>query len=152
MSFLLFLYDMSEDKKIIAIDAMSGDKGPNAVLGGMNQFLYQNGEDSVHFRLFGDEKKLRRLLAKYPRVARNVEVIHAPNVIKMTFIAYLPAPNFHSATADAFASFSNFASNPKRDLMYETTSKPCQPFPKFGVEMITPSFESNGPPQLIPAL
>ena len=75
---------MSEDKKIIAIDAMSGDKGPNAVLGGMNQFLYQNGEDSVHFRLFGDEKKLRKLLAKYPRVARNVEVIHAPNVIKMT--------------------------------------------------------------------
>ena len=75
---------MSEDKKIIAIDAMSGDKGPNAVLGGMNQYLYQNGEDSVHFRLFGDEKKLRKLLSKYPRVARNVEVIHAPNVIKMT--------------------------------------------------------------------
>jgi len=84
VSFLLFLCKMSEDKKIIAIDAMSGDKGPNAVLGGMNQFLYQNGEDRVHFRLFGDEKKLRRLLAKYPRVARNVEVIHAPNVIKMT--------------------------------------------------------------------
>ena len=82
--FCLFCIKMSEDKKIIAIDAMSGDKGPNAVLGGMNQFLYQNGEDRVHFRLFGDEKKLRKLLAKYPRVARNVEVIHAPNVIKMT--------------------------------------------------------------------
>lgn len=75
---------MSEDKKIIAIDAMGGDKGPNAVLGGMNQYLYQNGEGNVFFRLFGDEKKLRKLLAKYPRVARNVEVIHAPNVIKPT--------------------------------------------------------------------
>ena len=35
---------MSEDKKIISIDAMGGDKGPNAVLGGLNQYLYQNGE------------------------------------------------------------------------------------------------------------
>lgn len=75
---------MSEDKKIIAIDTMGGDKGPNAVLGGINQFLYQNGEDSIFFRLFGDEKLLRRLLAKYPRVARNIEIIHAPNVIKGT--------------------------------------------------------------------
>ena len=29
------------DKKIIAIDAMGGDRGPAAVLGGINQFLYQ---------------------------------------------------------------------------------------------------------------
>lgn len=75
---------MSTEKKIIAIDAMGGDKGPNAVLGGMNQFLYQNGEDKVFFRLFGDEGKLRKLLTKYPRVARNCEVIHAPNSIKAT--------------------------------------------------------------------
>ena len=84
MPFLLFLYTMSEEKKIISIDAMGGDKGPNAVLGGMNQYLYQNGENNVFFRLFGDEKKLRKLLGKYPRVARNAEVIHAPNVIKPT--------------------------------------------------------------------
>ena len=84
MPFLLFLCIMSQDKKIIAIDAMGGDKGPNAVLGGMNQYLYQNGEGHVSFRLFGDEKKLRKLLAKYPRVARNTTVVHAPNVIKGT--------------------------------------------------------------------
>ena len=75
---------MSEQKKIIAVDAMSGDKGPSAVLGGINQFLYQNGEDKVQFRLFGDEKRLRRMLTKYPRVGRNVEVVHAPDVIKGT--------------------------------------------------------------------
>lgn len=75
---------MSSEKKIIAIDAMGGDKGPNAVLGGMNQFLYQNGEDLVSFRLFGDEKVLNRLLRKYPRVARNCTVIHAQNAIKGT--------------------------------------------------------------------
>ena len=57
---------------------MGGDKGPNAVMGGINQFLYQNGEEDVFFRLFGDEKKLRKLLSKYPRVARNCEIIHAP--------------------------------------------------------------------------
>ena len=68
----------------IALDAMGGDKGPNAVLGGMNQYLYQHGENHVFFRVFGDEKKLRRLLGKYPRVSRNCEVIHAPNVIKGT--------------------------------------------------------------------
>ena len=53
----VFYYMMSEDKKIISIDAMGGDKGPNAVMGGINQFLYQNGEEDVFFRLFGDEKK-----------------------------------------------------------------------------------------------
>ncbi|MDR1338391.1 MAG: phosphate acyltransferase, partial [Rickettsiales bacterium] len=75
---------MSKTKKIISIDAMGGDKAPVAVFGGMNQFLFQNGEDSVHFRIFGDEKSLRRLLAKYPRVQRNCQVIHAPDVIKGT--------------------------------------------------------------------
>ncbi len=75
---------MSTEKKIIAIDAMGGDKGPNAVLGGINQFLYQNGEDKVFFRIFGNEKQLLKLLAKYSRVARNCEIINAPDVIKGT--------------------------------------------------------------------
>jgi glycerol-3-phosphate acyltransferase PlsX len=75
---------MSAAKKIISVDAMGGDKAPVAVLGGMNQFLFQNGEDSVYFRVFGDEKRLAKLLAKYPRVQRNCDVIHAPDVIKGT--------------------------------------------------------------------
>ena len=75
---------MEHDKKIIAIDAMGGDKGPAAVLGGMNQFLYQHGEQSVTFHIFGDEKVLRKMLARYPRVARNSIVINAPDVIRGT--------------------------------------------------------------------
>ena len=75
---------MSVAKKIIAIDAMGGDKGPNAVLGGLNQFLYQNGENAVSFRLFGPAAELNQLLVKYPRVARNCVVIDAPDVIKGT--------------------------------------------------------------------
>ena len=75
---------MSDEKKIIAIDAMGGDRGPAAVLGGINQFLYQHGEGSVGFRIFGDEVKLRKMLARYPRVARNSTVINAPDVIRGT--------------------------------------------------------------------
>ena len=40
------------DKKIIAIDAMGGDSAPRSVLGGMNQFLFQNGDDAIFFRIF----------------------------------------------------------------------------------------------------
>ncbi|MCQ2562104.1 MAG: phosphate acyltransferase PlsX [Alphaproteobacteria bacterium] len=72
---------MTTQKKILSIDAMGGDNAPVAVLGGINQFLYQHGEDSVHFRLFGNESILRQLLKKYPRVARNCEIINAPDVI-----------------------------------------------------------------------
>lgn len=75
---------MQQNKKIIAIDAMGGDKAPVAVLGGMNQYLYQYGEGDIFFRVFGDEKTLRKLLQKYPRVARNCEIIHAADVIKGT--------------------------------------------------------------------
>jgi glycerol-3-phosphate acyltransferase PlsX len=71
-------------KKIIAIDAMGGDSAPRSVFGGMNQFLFQNGEGNVSFRIFGDEARLLRMLKKYPRVARNGEVIHAPDAIKST--------------------------------------------------------------------
>ena len=79
-----FYIKMSDTKKIISVDAMGGDLAPSAVLGGMNQFLYQYGEDTVFFRVFGDEKKLRALLKKFPRVARNCEIIHAPSVISGT--------------------------------------------------------------------
>ena len=75
---------MNEFKKIISIDAMGGDLAPTAVFGGMNQFLYQYGEDSAFFRVFGPEKRLRALLKKFPRVARNCEIINADEVISGT--------------------------------------------------------------------
>lgn len=63
---------------------MGGDKGPVAVFGGMNQFLYQNPDTNIFFRVFGDEKKLRKLMSKYSRVARNCEIVHAPHAIRAT--------------------------------------------------------------------
>ena len=82
-AFLVFII-MSAEKKILAIDAMGGDKGPVAVFGGINQFLYQNPDANVFFRIFGDERRIRKLLKKYTRVARNCEIVHAPDVIKPT--------------------------------------------------------------------
>ncbi len=75
---------MTQDKKIIAIDAMGGDKGPAAVLGGINQFLYAHDGTSFFFRIFGEEKRLRKMLARFPRVARNCVIIDAPDVIRGT--------------------------------------------------------------------
>lgn len=70
--------------KVISIDAFGGDKGPKVVLGGINQFLYQNADADVHFRIFGKQSVLRKLLAKFPRVARNSTIIDAPDVIRGT--------------------------------------------------------------------
>ena len=75
---------MSDQKRVISVDAMGGDHAPGAVLGGMNQFLYQNGEGGVFFRVFGNERILRDLLKKFPRVARNCEIINANEVISGT--------------------------------------------------------------------
>ena len=75
---------MTETKRVISVDAMGGDHAPIAVMGGMNQFLYQYGEDSVFFRVFGKESVLRSMLKKFPRVARNCEIINADNVISST--------------------------------------------------------------------
>lgn len=73
-----------DNKKIIAIDAMGGDKGPAVALGGMNQFLYQHPDSGISFRIFGNEARLRKMLARYPRVARNSTIIDAPDVIRGT--------------------------------------------------------------------
>lgn len=75
---------MIPNKKIIAVDAMGGDKAPLAVFGGMNQFLFQNETESIFFRIFGDENLLRPLLKKYPHVAQNSEIINSPDKIKST--------------------------------------------------------------------
>ena len=80
----LFYYKMSQEKRVISIDAMGGDHAPGAVFGGINQYLYQYGEDSIFFRIFGKEKLLRSLFKKFPRVARNCEIINADDVISGT--------------------------------------------------------------------
>ena len=75
---------MLNTQKIIAIDAHGGEQAPQSVLGGMNQFLFQNDSEPVFFRIFGNEHVLREMLKKYPRVAQHSEIIHSPEKIKST--------------------------------------------------------------------
>jgi len=71
-------------QKIISIDAMGGDKAPKSVFGGMNQFLKQNRNMDIHFRVFGDEHQMMQWAKKYPRVLKHATFIHAPEKIKGT--------------------------------------------------------------------
>ena len=72
-----------------------------------------------------------------------------PNVRKTILSAPLPAPNFHSATAQALASFCSSAGTPK---CRDSCSEICTSFHpgRFGGPNITPLRESSGPPQDIP--
>ncbi len=58
---------------IISIDAMGGDKGPDVVLPGAEIALVRHPD--VRFVLYGDEKVVRPLLEKYPRV-RDASTFH----------------------------------------------------------------------------
>jgi len=72
-----------------------------------------------------------------------------PNVRNTIFLAPLPAPNRHSASAHAFASFCKNAGTPKRPETAPTIGTSSQPG-RFGGDRIRPRAASSGPPQLIP--
>ncbi|MGH6629610.1 MAG: hypothetical protein ACREB3_07750, partial [Burkholderiales bacterium] len=59
---------------MIAIDAMGGDKAPRMVLQGAN--IARARHPQVHYALFGDEKLLRPLLARLPKLAGVATVHH----------------------------------------------------------------------------
>ena len=73
-----------------------------------------------------------------------------PNVKNIMLRSPFPAPNFHSASAQAFASFCKYASNPNRSSIMSTIGTHSQSG-RFGGARITPRLLSSGPPQLIPA-
>lgn len=63
----------------IAIDAMGGDGGPAAVLGGIERAL--KADRSLRFLLVGDEAVLRPLLDRANFPAGATELLHAPDAI-----------------------------------------------------------------------
>lgn len=71
-------------KKYISVDAFGGDKSPDVVIGGINQFLFQSSDSKeVFFYIFGNKKKLLNLITKkYPRVLASCEIVHTEDVIK----------------------------------------------------------------------
>jgi len=66
----------------IALDAMGGDLGPELVIPGAD--LAAERHPSNRFLLFGDQERIRPILAKHPRLTACAEVRHASVAIAMT--------------------------------------------------------------------
>ena len=88
-----------------------------------------------------------------PEYRRPSKINPAPNPVpkvrKTMFSHPLPAPNLHSASAQAFASFCKKAGAPTRLLSHSTMGTSSQPG-KLGGERMRPLRLSSGPPQLTP--
>jgi glycerol-3-phosphate acyltransferase PlsX len=67
------------DRTVIALDAMGGDQAPRIVLKGAEKALQRFPQ--VHFLLFGDEAKVRPLLAKTPRLEQAATIVHTDEMV-----------------------------------------------------------------------
>src|SRR5690242_9870502 len=67
------------DGIVIALDAMGGDHAPESVVRGAHIALKRFPH--VHFQLFGDEARIRPLLAKYKKLARRVTIHHTDEAV-----------------------------------------------------------------------
>ncbi len=62
----------------IALDAMGGDYAPAMVIDGAA--IAARKSPSLSFQFYGDEAKIRPMLARYPEL-RNAEIFHAPDAV-----------------------------------------------------------------------
>ncbi len=67
--------------RIVALDAMGGDFGPEVVIPGAAISLVRH--PSLEFLLCGNEARIAPVLAKHPDLARHSRVIHTSTVIAM---------------------------------------------------------------------
>jgi glycerol-3-phosphate acyltransferase PlsX len=66
---------------VLSIDAMGGDEGPAAVVGGMAKAIDKNPE--LRFIVHGDRPELERLIEKRRGLAERCELRHADDVVRM---------------------------------------------------------------------
>lgn len=66
---------------VISVDAMGGDRGPAAVVGGLVRALGQN--PGIGFILHGDRAVLQPLLDRRPELSGRCDLRHAPRVVTM---------------------------------------------------------------------
>ncbi|MGR3724131.1 phosphate acyltransferase PlsX [Abyssibius alkaniclasticus] len=66
---------------VISIDAMGGDLGPRAVIGGMAKSAKVNPR--IRFVVHGDRPELEKLLKRRPELAERCEIIHTEKTISM---------------------------------------------------------------------
>jgi len=72
---------MSSFDSTIAIDAMGGDNSPEKVLEGISLFLKE--DNKIFFNIFGDEKKIKKLLEKkifLPKI--NYKIINCSTIVE----------------------------------------------------------------------
>ena len=60
---------------------MGGDYGPEVTVKGLN-YAFKKLEN-VHANLFGNEKKIRDVLNKYPYLSDKVSIFHTDNFVPM---------------------------------------------------------------------
>jgi glycerol-3-phosphate acyltransferase PlsX len=63
----------------IAIDAMGGDAGPAAIIGGA--WRAYNKDRSLQFVFYGDEQAVRAELDRHPNLLRSSSIVHSPESI-----------------------------------------------------------------------
>ncbi len=66
---------------VISIDAMGGDRGPEAVVGGMANAAQQNPD--IRFIVHGDESRLNKLIAKRKSLTEICSVRHTDKAVGM---------------------------------------------------------------------
>ncbi len=67
-------------QRIIALDAMGGDHGPEVVLPGADLALVRHPQLEV--LLFGDQAQIAPVLARYPKLAARSRIIHTEIVVR----------------------------------------------------------------------
>lgn len=73
--------DGARPSSVISIDAMGGDRGPAAVIGGMSISARKNPD--IRFIVHGDEAELTRLMRRRAALAERTEIRHAPEIVPM---------------------------------------------------------------------
>ena len=66
---------------VLSIDAMGGDAGPSAVIGGMDKAASKN--ENLRFIVHGDKATLDTLIARKPSLVGRCTVVHAKDVVTM---------------------------------------------------------------------
>lgn len=67
-------------QRIIALDAMGGDHGPEVVIPGADIVLVRHPQ--LEFRFFGDEAQIAPVLQRFPKLATRSKVVHTEVVVK----------------------------------------------------------------------
>jgi phosphate acyltransferase len=68
-------------ERIVSLDAMGGDRGPEVVIPGAALSLVRRPQ--LRFRLYGDEARITEQLAQHPDLAARSEIFHTDMVVSM---------------------------------------------------------------------